>query len=219
MKKIVILNGSPRKTGNTAALINHFIFGAKQNANHIDVVKIDELNLNFCTGCLRCNILERCGQTDDDWEKIIQKMDDADVIVFASPIYFHHVSAQMKKLIDRFRSLVKVKITETGLIYKPIKQWNKEIALFFSMGSSDDSDAKPAIEMFQFFFDIISPDKKLHIVKGTRLTVRRQLDFEKNALKRLYEKMGLPKKLADSDYLSNQNLAKRCFNLGKQLSE
>jgi multimeric flavodoxin WrbA len=62
-------------------------------------------------------MIGRCGRPGDEWQEIKEKLDLADLVVFASPVYFHHVTAQLKKLIDRFRSLFHVQITETGLTF------------------------------------------------------------------------------------------------------
>ena len=218
MKNIVIFNGSPRKMGNTTALVNHFISGDEKNKASIDNYQIDELNLNYCTGCLRCNIIGRCAQRGDDWADIVEKMDKADVLVFASPVYFHHVSAQLKKLIDRFRSLVNVQITEEALNHLPTKEWKKDIVLIFSMGSSDDVDAQPAIDMFKFMFSFLMPSKEINIIKGTRLAVNKQLNMSEEELAILYKKINLPEELSKSDFIKNQNLAKKCFDLGNSLS-
>lgn len=219
MKKVLIFNGSPRRKGNTTALINHFVSGTEINKAKVEHVFVDELNLNYCCGCLRCNMIGRCGKPGDDWEAMVEKMESADVIVFASPIYFHHITAQLKKLIDRFRSLVHVQITGSGLIHTPVKKWNKELVVMFTMGSPDDADAQPAIEMFEFINEFLSPDKPLHVIKSTRLAVVNQLDMTKEELNTLYGKMKIDQELVEHDYLKNRLITEMCFNLGVKLTE
>lgn len=218
MKKVLIFNGSPRKTGNTSALIKHFVRGAETNTDHIELIQIDKLDLDYCLGCLRCNMIGRCGRPGDDWQRISEKMDRADVIVFASPIYFHHVTAQMKKLIDRFRSLFHVQITETGLIHTAVKEWDKKVVLILTLGSSDDKDAQPAIDMFRFLLSVLSPGKELYVIKGTRLAVTNQLEMTGDELAKLYGKLKLSKDLAAQDHLQNRELAKTCSDLGEKLT-
>ncbi|MCF8370303.1 MAG: flavodoxin family protein [Bacteroidales bacterium] len=218
MKKVLIFNGSPRKTGNTSALTQHFVKGAETNTDQVELIQIDKLDLDYCLGCLRCNMIGKCGRPGDAWQSISEKMDQSDVIVFASPIYFHHVTAQMKKLIDRFRSLFHVQITETGLTHTAVKEWDKEVVLILTLGSPDDKDAQPAINMFRFLLSVLSPGKELHVIKGTRLAVTNQLEMTEDELAKLYGKLKLPGELVANDYLQNRELARLCNDLGHRLT-
>ena len=116
---ILAFNGSPRRAGNTAHLVREFLRGAREAGARAEELVAEELNLKYCRGCLRCNVLKRCSIKGDDWEAVSQKILKADVLVFASPIYFHHLTAPLKKLLDRFRSFIHVQITEQGLRHTP----------------------------------------------------------------------------------------------------
>ena len=219
MKRVLIFNGSPRAAGNTVGLINCFVDGASENTQHIEIIQVDRLNLKYCTGCLRCNVLGRCSLRSDDWSVMVEKMVQADVLVFASPIYFHHVSAQLKKLIDRFRSLLHIQITETGLIHTPVNIWDKEVVVLFAQGSPDPIDSQPAIEMFEFLVQHLFPGKKLYSLIGTRLAVSRQFEMTEEELVRLYGKLNLSHELAQKDIITNLELKKQCIALGYQLTK
>ena len=171
MKKVLILDGSTRKLGNTSYLIKHFIEGAEQNTTKVEHVVAKDIEIKYCNGCLRCNLIKRCSIRGDDWEDLSTKINEADILVFASPIYFHYVTAPLKNIIDRFRSFVHVQITDTGLIHTPWKNWNKDFVLLLSMGSSDDSDAQPVIELFDYMKEVLGDNNRLHVIKGTRLAV------------------------------------------------
>lgn len=147
MKKILAFNGSARKLGNTSFLLNHFLDGAKKFDTRSEEIQAHQLNLVYCTGCLRCNLIKRCSIRNDDWNELSAKILESDVLVFATPVYFHHVSAQLKKIIDRFRSFVHVQITESGLKHTPHVEWEKDFVLLLSLGSSSDLDAQPVIEL------------------------------------------------------------------------
>jgi len=218
MKKILALNGSMRKNGNTTILLQHFLKGAKKYTANVEEIIAKDINLEFCRGCLRCNLTGRCSINDDDWQEISGKILGADIIVFASPVYFHHVTAALKKLIDRFRSFVHVQITETGLIHTPWEKWNKDFVLIMCMGSSDDGDARPAIELFRFITSLLGPGNKLHIITATRLAVINQVLKTGEELATLYPKINLPVHLAQEDFRKNQNILKQCFGLGKSLA-
>jgi len=218
MRKVLAFNGSIRKSGNTAHLLKHFLNGCRESTDQIEVIDAHDINIDFCKGCLRCNILKRCSIQNDVWEEISVKILEADVLVFASPIYFHHISSQLKKIIDRFRSFVHVQITESGLIHTPHQMWNKDFVLLLSMGSPDDIDAQPVIDLFEYMCKILGPDNKLHCLKGTRLAVTNHVIKTEEELKALYPKLQLPIKLAQEDFQRNKTLLGKCFELGERLS-
>ena len=217
MKKVLAFNGSPRRSGNTSLLLNHFIRGTEASGVNTEVIYADSVNIENCKGCLRCNILKRCSLRGDDWQEISQKILEADVLVFASPVYFHHITAPLKMIIDRFRSFVHIQITESGLIHTPWAEWEKDFVLILPMGSSDDIDAQPIIDLFEYMCSIMGTKNRLHVIKGTRLAVVKQVEKTKNELEVLYEKFHLPAGLASSDAVKNQALLKDCYELGKQL--
>lgn len=219
MKKVLVISGSPRKNGNTASLINQFIEGVKTNTEHVEQINAHTIDLKYCTGCLRCNIIKRCSISNDEWPDLSQKIIEADVLVFGSPVYFHHVSAQMKKIIDRFRSFVHVQITKDGLIHTPHQIWKKDFVLLLPLGSSSDEDAQPIIDLFNYLIQMLGDSNKLHVLTGIRLAVTQHVNKTAKELQALYPKMKLPVELAEIDAETNSKLLQKCFDLGKKLSE
>ena len=218
MKKILCINGSMRPRGNSACMLRHFEAGAGIHEPFIEQVLPHELDLKYCTGCLRCNLLKTCSQKGDDWEKLSRKILAADVLVFATPIYFHHLPSPIKKMIDRFRSFVHVRITETGLEHTPLEEWNKDFVLLLCMGSSDESEAGPVIELFRFMTNMLGQGNRLHVIKATRLAVNNQLEKTREELESLYEKLELPLYLAERDCIRNRSILAACSGLGETLS-
>lgn len=103
MRKLSVL-GSPRKNGNTAALLEEFLRGAKENHCGIEISKVflQELDLKGCMGCNMCHRKESDGCViKDDMVKLYPLIDENDVIVLATPIYWWNMSAQLKTFIDR----------------------------------------------------------------------------------------------------------------------
>ena len=101
MKKVLILEGSPRRNGNSAILSGEFARGAEEAGCSVEKVQIAGKKI---AGCLGCNACYRNGGVcvqKDDMVEIREKMLAADVIVLASPIYFYSMTAQMKAVIDR----------------------------------------------------------------------------------------------------------------------
>ena len=218
MKKILAFNGSARKFGNTWYLLDSFRKGVETAGTNFETIEAHKAKLEYCTGCLRCNLIKRCSIGGDDWNNISAKIIESDVLVFATPVYFHHVSAQLKKIIDRFRSFVHVQITETGLKHTPHTAWNKDFVLLLSMGSSTDIDAKPIIELFNYMVNMLGSQNRLHAITATRLGVLKQVVKTDQELSELYPKLGLRGSLSKRDFEKNQNILKECFELGKILS-
>lgn len=101
MKNVLILEGSPRRNGNSAILSEEFARGAEEAGCSVEIVRVCSKKI---AGCLGCNACYRNGGVciqKDDMTEIREKMLAADVIVLASPIYFYSMTAQMKVVIDR----------------------------------------------------------------------------------------------------------------------
>ena len=96
--KIVIVNGSPRK-GNTYSAINAFVEGAKDN-NDIEVIDSYKLKISPCVACGTCECYKGC-VAKDDTNPTIDKIAAADMILFASPVYWWGITAQLKLIIDK----------------------------------------------------------------------------------------------------------------------
>ena len=218
MKNILAINGSPRPTGNTSFLLSSFLAGAAKNNVQIDQIDSHHINLKYCNGCLRCNLIKRCSISDDEWAELSKKILDSDVLVFASPVYFHHLTSPVKKILDRFRSFVKIQITEQSLEHIPWQEWDKDFVLLLSMGSSSDEDAKPIIDLFKFMTEILGPKNRLHVITATRLAVIKQISLNENELQTLYDKLGLPEKFVKNDCIKNNQILEECFKLGEKLS-
>jgi len=219
MKKILAFNGSPRLNGNTSLLLKQFLNGVSENTKYFEEINTTNLNIEYCTGCLRCNLVKKCTIRNDNWNEISEKIIESDILVFATPIYFHHVTASMKKIIDRFRSFINVKITENGIDHTPHFFWKKDFVLILPLGSSDSSDTKPVIELFEYLVKILGNENKLHIIIATRLGIARHIEKTTAELQILYSKINLNPDLAESDFVKNQMILKQCFDLGEKLSQ
>ena len=93
-KKVLIISSSPRKGGNSETLAAAFAKGAREAGNQVETVYLREKQVGFCKGCLACMKLGHCVIQDDAME-IADKMHDADVLVFATPVYYYCVSGQL----------------------------------------------------------------------------------------------------------------------------
>jgi multimeric flavodoxin WrbA len=100
-KKVLILSGSPRKNGNTDALCQKFKQGAESAGHLVDLVRLSELELKACIGCNVCRTKGRQCVFPDAMTNLIARLEVADVVVLATPVYFYGVTAQMKTFMDR----------------------------------------------------------------------------------------------------------------------
>ena len=126
MMKILVLNGSPRPHGSTVKMINAFVEAA---ADHkVDVVDVTKMNVKGCLACEYCHTKGHgvCIQKDD-MQEIYSLLGEAEMLVIASPIYYHGISGQLKCVIDRFYAAA-----------YPNKPKNlKKVAMFLSSGDDN----------------------------------------------------------------------------------
>ena len=102
MAKILILNGAPRKNGSTASLIKAFTDGATASGNEVREAYIHGMNVKNCLGCDVCMKTHAgCVQKDEGMAKIYEDLSWCDTVVFASPVHFAYMTAQLRAVIDR----------------------------------------------------------------------------------------------------------------------
>ena len=105
--KILVVTGSPRKGGNTEIMAQAFTEAAMQNGHTVTVKKLSELKVNPCIDCEYCFTHDGVCVQKDDMNDILKELDQADLLVLASPIYWFDVSAQTKCFIDRMYAFAK----------------------------------------------------------------------------------------------------------------
>lgn len=153
MKNVTIIAGSPRVGGNTEALVKEFTRGAKEAGNKVSVVSLAKDKVAPCTGCYVCQSPSprgsgapgKCWQKDKA-DAILKKMQKADVIVFASPVYFYSISAQLKALFDR-----------SVVIFPNLE--NKQYYFLMAMADTNRKMFDGAIKAMQGFLDCYEGSK------------------------------------------------------------
>ena len=103
-KKVLVISTSPRKGGNSDMLADALVRGAREAGHDVEKVALRDKAIGFCRGCLACQRTGRCVLRDDA-EGIVEKMRSADVLAFATPIYYYGMSGQMKAMLDRANPL------------------------------------------------------------------------------------------------------------------
>jgi len=101
--KVIAVNGSPRKNGNTASLIRHVLAALDEEGIDTEHVQLAGKKIRGCIACMKCfeNKNQRCAVDTDALNGVLEKMIAADGIILGSPTYFADVTAEMKALIDR----------------------------------------------------------------------------------------------------------------------
>ena len=125
MKNVIVISSTPRVNGNSEILANEFARGAKDAGHNVEVINLRDYNLKYCIGCYACHRTGKCVH-NDGMNELGEKLLNADVIVFATPVYFYSMSGQLKVFIDRLvPHYTKIKAD----IYMIATQWdsNKEI--------------------------------------------------------------------------------------------
>ncbi len=100
-KKVLIINSSPRKTGNCAVLCKEFARGAEEAGHSVETVALREKKVAPCLACMACQKNGGTCVQKDDMAAVLDSIAAADVIVLATPVYFFSVTAQLKAMIDR----------------------------------------------------------------------------------------------------------------------
>ncbi len=116
MKKIVILLGSPRKNGNSERLAKSFATGAESQGAQARFFRLHNMNIKGCSDCRQCWSKGKHCIVADDMSQLYESIDNADVVVFATPLYWYSWSAQIKAVWDRMLPYVsdKAKTTVKG---------------------------------------------------------------------------------------------------------
>ena len=95
MKKVIVISTSLRPGSNSDMLADQFAEGAKAAGHDVEKISLVGKNLQFCKGCLACQKLGRC-VINDDVNDIMAQVLKADVVVWATPIYYYEMSGQMR---------------------------------------------------------------------------------------------------------------------------
>ncbi|MGN1023829.1 MAG: flavodoxin family protein [Lachnospiraceae bacterium] len=102
--KILVLESSGNKKGSSNMLAEAFIRGAEENHNEVTVYDVRRHDIRPCLGCNACEMNGPCVLKDDYERELKGLIRDADMLVFAMPVYYYNWPAQLKTVIDRFYS-------------------------------------------------------------------------------------------------------------------
>lgn len=137
-RKVIGINGSPRKHGNTETLMQAVLDAAKEKGAETARFDLNALNYKGCQACLWCKQHGRC-RLSDDLAKVLESIQDADAVVFGSPIYFSQLTGQFRLFQDRLYSFV-------GPDFKVNLKPGKKAVVIAAQGNPDLNAFKAAPE-------------------------------------------------------------------------
>ena len=167
--KILILNGSPHLNGATSDMVNAFAKGAREAGHETVCMNVAHMQVRGCMACEYCREKEKgvCVQKDD-MQKIYPEILSSDMIVFASPIYYFTLSAQLQAVIHRTYSVdIPANVKKVALIMSSgskfvygaaiteyfqsiVEYWNVENAGIFTANGEENKSEKKRQELYEF---------------------------------------------------------------------
>lgn len=147
-KNVLIISASLRGGSNSDQLAEAFAKGAEEAGSDVEKIELKGKTIKFCLGCLACQktMTGHCVQKDDA-DEIIQKIKNADVVAFASPIYYYTLSGQLKTLLDRANPLY------------PIEYHFRDIYLLLTAAEDERTTPSRAISCMEGWVDCFSEAK------------------------------------------------------------
>lgn len=152
-KKVLAIETSPRKHGNTEIMSEKFLEGAKKAGHETERISLYDQNIQFCRGCLACQKTGEC-VIKDDVSAMLKKIQDADVLVFSTPIYFYEMSGQMKTLLDRTNPLF------------PAEYRFRDIYLLAACADTEEASVDGAIKGLQGWIDCFEKAELAGVICG-----------------------------------------------------
>lgn len=167
----MIISSSLRINSNSDLLADSFADGAKKAGHEVEKISLRHKTLNFCIGCLECQKTQRC-VLHDDANGIVQKMKDADVLVFATPIYYYEMSGQMKTLLDRANPLF------------PSDYAFRDIYLLASAAENEESAVDGALKGLEGWIKCFPKSRLAGVIRGVGVTYPGEMKTKPEILER-----------------------------------
>ena len=102
MRKVVILNASPRKDGNISQMLNIMGDTLFEKGTEVTIIDVCKLEFRPCIGCMKCRSAHDCVMPEDDTKRILRLVQECDALVVGSPCYWGNMTGQLKMLFDRW---------------------------------------------------------------------------------------------------------------------
>lgn len=172
--KVLIISTSLRTNSNSDILARKCVRGALDAGHEAEYVSLKGKRIEYCIGCLSCIKSGRC-VLKDDVKDIMEKVKQAEVIIFATPIYYYEMCGQMKTLLDRLNPLY---ASEYAF---------RDIYMIATAAENEESAFEKAYNGLQGWVDCFEKATLKGIVKGAGISDASDALNHKNVLKSAYE--------------------------------
>lgn len=164
-RKVLGIQGSPRKSGNTADLLDAALKGAERAGASVERIDLTDLNISPCMECRKCEGTASCVNSDDDMSEIYSRVRKLDAIVLGSPVFFMGVTAQTKAMIDRCQCYWIERFVMGRRVYEG---GPRPRGLFVSCaGSPKPTIFEPSIHIVKAFFSALDYEYAGHVLLGS----------------------------------------------------
>ena len=152
--KVLGIYGSPRRGGNTDQLLDKALEGAMSVGAEISRIYVRDLKMSGCIACGGCDKTGKC-VVDDDMQSVYPILEEADIILLASPIYFYGLTAQVKALIDRSQAMWSKKMLKKSP-GQPGKRYGGGRGYLIAVGATRGKKLFDGVQMTaRYFFDAL----------------------------------------------------------------
>ena len=153
-KKVLGIYGSPREGGNSDLLLDAALEGARAAGAEVSAVYVRDLQINGCKECGGCDRTGKCVQKDE-MQKVYPLLEEADVILLGTPVFFYSFPAQVKALIDRAQALWAKKLLEGGTLGG--KETYRGKGYLLAVGATRGKNLFEGMELTaRYFFDALN---------------------------------------------------------------
>lgn len=173
-KNVLVISTSLRKNSNSDILAEQFAQGARDAGNQVEIIRLTGKKIGFCVGCLACLKTQRCVIRDDAPE-IAEKGKDADVLAFATPVYYYEMCGQMKTLLDRLNPLYQSDYTF------------RDIYLIATATEAEESAVDGTVSGMESWISCFEKARLAGVVRGTGIAGAGEAEKHKDVCKLAYE--------------------------------
>lgn len=221
--KILAINGSFRKGGNTDIVIDSILRGADEQGAVTEKIFVDDLKLNSCQGCLECRQEGICRQ-QDGLQGIVRKIEESDAVVIGSPIYGNYMTGQLKIMLDRMMGVISKVTYVPGGGLKSVTRLEtrkRNIVIVLAAGAPTPECADDALKLLRRMMGSLQNGGFMEEIIAVGINAKGAIVFTKEEWRAQARKYGVQdtEAYAENAVDRNEAVLTRAFELGQRLAE
>lgn len=221
--KVLAINGSFRKEGNTDIIIDRILQGAETKGAVTEKIFVDDLHLNSCQGCLECRQEGIC-QQQDGLSGIVKMIEEADAVVIGSPIYGNYMTGQLKIMLDRMMGVISRVTYVPGGGIKSVTRLDtrkRSIIIVLAAGAPSPECADDALKLLRRMMGSLQNGGFIEEIIAVGINAKRAILFTKEDWMAAARKYGVQdlETYAENAVTRNQAVLARAYELGQRLAE